>query len=44
MALQKLIDRCDEAAVAAAVRDLEPGQRRELAEQLRGYERELRAR
>lgn len=42
-ALQKLIDRCDEAAVAAAVRDLEPGQRRELAEQLRGYERELRA-
>jgi len=42
-ALQKLIDRCDEAAVAAAVRDLDPGQRRELAEPLRGYERELRA-
>ena len=42
-ALHELIDQCDETAVAAAVRDLEPGQRRELAEPLRGYERELRA-
>jgi len=41
-ALHELIERCDEAAVASAVRDLAPGQRRELAEPLRRYERLLR--
>jgi hypothetical protein len=41
--LRQLIDRRQERAMARALRDLRPGQRRELAGPLRRYERELRA-
>ncbi len=41
--LQELIDRCDVAGVAAAVRGLDDQERRALAEPLRKYERQLRS-